>query len=225
MTLRTRVLWLLLTAFTVSAVCQYAIGHLVIYPRFLELDRAQAAQNLERAIQALQRELDFLIPSINDWAVWDETYRFVQERNQDFIDSNLNPLALEQLDVNVLAFYDQADQRIWVGSHSLNPDEPGQLAEIAAPSRFPPHSIATRQASPDAAVGGLLWTPRGLFLVGYRLVLQSSGEGPPMGTILMARFLDEHSIDRLGHQAGVDLHLSPPKRTPNQRARRRASGD
>jgi sensor domain CHASE-containing protein len=99
MTLRTRVLWLLFAAFTVSAACQYAIGHLVIYPRFLELDRAQATQNLERAIQSLQRELDFLIPSINDWAAWDDTYRFVQDGNQDFIDGNLTPLAMEELDL------------------------------------------------------------------------------------------------------------------------------
>ena len=210
MTLRTRVLWLLLAAFTVSAACQYAIGRLVIYPRFLELDRAQATHNLERAIQALEREIDFLIPSINDWAAWDDTYHFVQDGNQDFIDSNLTPLAQEQLAVNVLAFYDQAGQRVWIGRHALNPDEQPEPAGIAAPPNFHPHPFTTRQAPPDAAVGGLLWTPRGLFLIGYRSVVKSSGEGPPMGTVLMARFLDERSIKRLGHQAGVDLHLSAP---------------
>ena len=211
MTLRTRVLWLLLTAFTVSAVCQYAIGRLVIYPRFLELDRAQAAQNLEHAIQALQRELDFLIPSINDWAAWDDTYAFVQDHNQDFIDSNLTPLALEQLAVNVLAFYDQTGRRVWIGRHALPTDERNDLAEIAAPANFRPSPLAARQAPPDMAVGGLLWTPRGLFLIGYRSVLRSSGEGPPMGTVLMARFLSEQSIDHLSHQTGVDLHLSAPE--------------
>ena len=211
MTLRTRVLWLLFAAFTASAACQYAIGRLVIYPRFLELDRAQATQNLERAIQALQREIDALIPSINDWAAWDDTYHFVQDHNQGFIDDNLTPVALEQLAVNVLAFYDQAGRRVWIGRHALNSDEQHGLAEIAAPVNFLPHPFTTQQAPPDAAVGGLLWTSRGLFLIGYRSVLKSSGEGPPMGTVLMARFLDEHAVDRLGHQAGVDLHLSPPE--------------
>jgi signal transduction histidine kinase/HPt (histidine-containing phosphotransfer) domain-containing protein len=210
MTLRTRVLWLLFAAFTVSAACQYAIGHLVIYPRFLELDRAQATQNLERAIQSLQRELDFLIPSINDWAAWDDTYRFVQDGNQDFIDGNLTPLAMEELDVNVLAFYDQSGQRVWIGHHDLNLDEQPDPAGIVAPASFRPHPFSTRQAPPDAAVGGLLWTPRGLFLIGYRSVLKSSGEGPPMGTVLMARFLDERSMAHLGKQAGIVLHLSAP---------------
>ena len=219
MTLRTRVLWLLLAAFTVSAACQYAIGHLVIYPRFLELDRAQATQNLERAIQALQREIEALIPSINDWAAWDDTYGFVQDHNQGFIDSNLTPPALEQLDVNVLALYDRMGRRIWIGRHALSPDDQGEQAEIVAPASFLPSPFATRQAPPDAALGGLLWTPRGLFLIGYRSVLKSSAEGPPMGTVLMARFLDQPSIKRLGKQTGVDLHFSDPEPDTDPAAR------
>jgi PAS domain S-box-containing protein len=207
--LRNRILLLLLVVFAISAGCQYAIGRLVIYPRFLEFDRAQATQNVERAVQALQRELDLLIPSINDWAVWDDSYRFVQDRNQVFITTNLSSLALQELAVNVLAFYNRAGQRIWAGTDALSADDQNELVNIA-PSSFLPHPVAIQQAPPNSAVGSLFWTRRGLFLVSYRSILHSSGEGPPMGTVLMARFLDDQSITRLATQAGVDLRLSEP---------------
>ncbi len=208
--LRTRVVTILLAVFVASVSLELAIQHLVVYPRFLELERAQVTRNVERAVEALQRELDLLIPSIKDWALWDDAYRFVQDHNSEFVAANLNPQALQALAVQVLAFYDQKGERIWYGTNDLSSETARELIHLIPQALSTDHFLGRRDAT-DAALAGLFHTPQGTFLVVSKPTLPSSGIGAPMGHVLMARFLDAAAIARLGEQARVDLRVMLPE--------------
>ncbi len=67
----------------------HALRRLVILPNFLELEDAQATTDVSRCVDAIRRAGFHLATLASDWAMWDDTYRFVQDRNQAFIESNL----------------------------------------------------------------------------------------------------------------------------------------
>lgn len=46
-----------------------------------ELERDDLKQNIERILQALEREMATLDRNTEDWAAWDDTYLFVEETN------------------------------------------------------------------------------------------------------------------------------------------------
>ena len=81
MSLRNKVATLLLALFGAFALAEFGVQHFVLYPSFVELEREQATRNTERAVEALQREIELLGPSAADWGRWDDTYNFVQDHN------------------------------------------------------------------------------------------------------------------------------------------------
>lgn len=208
MTLRSKVTAILLALFGGYAAFSFALQQFVIYPRFVELEREQAAKNVDRAVQALQRELDLLLPSATDWGTWDDTYQFVQDRNLAYIESNLNVPALEGLAVNALAIYDAGGRLIWGMAYDLEAEEVMELPTLFAPELARDHLMMAPVAQPADLVG-IVQDVAGPLLVAARPVLTSAGEGPPMGVVVMARLLDDKAVSRLATQARVDVQLSP----------------
>ena len=125
MSLRNKVIALLLVLFGGYALVEYGIQRLVLYPSFLALEREEATRNVERAVEALQREVELLGPSASDWARWDDTYRFVVDHNDEYRDANLNAKALESLRVQLLGIYDLTGSRVW--GLSIAPDAEGEI--------------------------------------------------------------------------------------------------
>lgn len=75
MSLQYRVASILLAVFALFGALDYGVQRLVLAPSFLALEREEVQKNVDRAVQAVQREAQLLAPSATDWAVWDDTYR------------------------------------------------------------------------------------------------------------------------------------------------------
>src|SRR5262245_56091493 len=77
MLLRTKVVLVLSTVVVVYAGLDSGAQHVLISPSFAELEREEAKKDLDRTVDALQREIQHLDARCSDWAAWDDTYRFV----------------------------------------------------------------------------------------------------------------------------------------------------
>jgi sensor domain CHASE-containing protein len=154
MSLRAKVVAILVGVFALYGLLDYAVQRLVVLPSFVALERDEARRNLMRAVQAIDREAQLLAPSAADWATWDDTYRFIQDRNQAYIDANLQPSALQQLKINLLNFYDTQGKLVWGRAQQVGSDEQIQLGELSA-AKLPTNHVLLAQGSPEAAVNGL----------------------------------------------------------------------
>ena len=67
----------------------YAVGELIIYPGFVDLESKEAVENCNRIVQFLNGEAEHIKTFRHDWAAWDDTYQFVQDKNKDYFDPNL----------------------------------------------------------------------------------------------------------------------------------------
>jgi sensor domain CHASE-containing protein len=206
MTLRSKVIALLLSVFAVYAVVEYAVQRFVLLPSFVELERSSATRNVERAVQALQREVELLIPSARDWGTWDDTYQFVEDRSADYVQANLNVKAMDSLGVNLLAFYGAGGDRIWGLAYDHEAEAEIALGELSGESLPPGHPLLDAPGS-EEVVAGLLRTDAGLFVMASGPVLTSEGTGPSRGRVVLGRLLDDAAIARLGEQARVQLSV------------------
>ncbi|WP_375176669.1 CHASE4 domain-containing protein, partial [Marinobacter mobilis] len=84
-----------------------ATVHLLLLPQVEELERQSLQLDLERSHQTLMQEQKRLLSIAADWAQWDETYQFVQDRNQDYVASNLIDDFLIPLQADFLVILDQ----------------------------------------------------------------------------------------------------------------------
>jgi sensor domain CHASE-containing protein len=205
MSLRTKVVSLLLALFLGYAALHYAVQELVIYPGFVELEHEETVKNVERALLALQRELDALVPSATDWASWDETYQFLADRGSAYRDANLGGHTLVGLALHAMAIYDLDGRIVW-GMTRERPAEGGP-ARIVALEQSAERELLQPLASGQARAGIVLSQGEPLMVVALP-VLTSDGEGPVRGSLLMARALDADAIARLASQVRVDLRVS-----------------
>jgi sensor domain CHASE-containing protein len=204
MTLRAKVIALLLAVFAVYAVVVYAVQRFVLMPGFVELERASATSNVERVVQALQREVELLIPTARDWGSWDDTYAFVVDRNEKYVAANLNAQAMRALGANLLAFYDAAGLRVWGLAYDHEAGAELALGALSAEALPPADPLFGGPAGEDA-IGGLYRTDTGPFVVVSSPILTNEAAGPSRGRVVVGRLLDEGAIERLGEQARVQL--------------------
>lgn len=204
MSLRKKVVYILLAISAVYAAMYYAIQRYIIYPSFVTLEREEAEKNVARAIEALQRELELLEPSATDWSRWDETYRFVEDQNEAYANANLNTEAVVSLKINFLGLYTLDGHRLW--GLAIDPDNKEAMAiDAFLPDRLPAgHPLRTDQSA-TALVSGIVRTPSGPALFVSHPILTSAGDGPSRGNVIMARRLDTAAIDRIAAQTRIVL--------------------
>ena len=215
MSLRIRVLLTVVLVLTLATLLDLGILNLIVFRSFTALERGAAQRDLARCAQAIIREVEHLNTFAQDWASWDDTYTFVQDRNRDYEAVNLLPEAFFSAQLNLLYVVDAAGQVVWGKAYDLETREELHLADFpvgAWPFTHPLLAVRPEgQPAPSAEslevseISGLLITERGLLTVAALPILTSAGEGPARGTLIMGRFLDRTMIEALRRQVGVDF--------------------
>jgi sensor domain CHASE-containing protein len=210
MSLKTRISVILLAVVACYAVLDYAIQAWGVYPSFATLEREEAVKDMDRCVEALNREIHHLDKLCGDWAPWDDTYKFAQECNKEYIESNLTPTTFKNDRLNLLYVYDNDGYVVWGQAAYLKGDE---LEIIKAgglmPDPIPKGHFLVNHPTILGTVTGIMMTAKGPMLVSSRPILTSQQKGPPAGTLVMGRFLDDSLVKVLAEQTRVDFQLWP----------------
>src|SRR5437870_2005340 len=67
----------------------YLLSSRVMLASFLDLERQGADRDVYRVSQALDQMVEELHVKSVDWAAWDDTYQFMQDTNQKYVEANL----------------------------------------------------------------------------------------------------------------------------------------
>ncbi len=140
MTIRMKSLLLVLVTAGLLAVIGCLLVFFIVLERFAELERKDADSQVQRLRDAILDGLEAQRSVALQWSNWDDAYRFVQQRNQDFATINLVPSALRDSRVETIAYLDFTGQLLAsVTTRSRGPlpanflgHLPGLLSEVRA---------------------------------------------------------------------------------------------
>ncbi|WP_107851365.1 sensor domain-containing diguanylate cyclase [Oceanimonas marisflavi] len=161
---------------------------LFMLPQFEASEVQARQQDLERAKRAIYRDLDRLQGFAIDWGEWDDTYRYVQDNNPEYEESNLVGLKLNKIGADLLLIT-RSDGRI-INSGVSGPQAAARLSGSGLLEHTwltPAHPFNRVLASGGTAI---LDTPAGPLLLAASAVLPSSGEGRARGVLFFGRFMD-----------------------------------
>ncbi len=211
--LTTKVMIILLSVFILYGAVAYGIIHFIIFPSFLALENGEARKDVERSIQAINREIFHLDSLAHDWSAWDDTYEFAESSSEDYIETNLTPSVFTIISLNLIYICDPEGKVIWGEIHDLETEEMIHLADFpqdALPQTHPLISYKTDQVPPsEITVAGVFMTAQGPMLISSRPVLNNNNEGPIRGAFIMGRFLDDTMLKNLVDQTRVDFKIFP----------------
>ena len=202
MTLRWRILGILLAVLALYIGSIYAVQRLVLFPSFIELEKREARKDLDRCMEALHREIAHLDTVTHDWAAWDDTYRFVAERDPVYIQSNLLIHTFMDNRLNVLTIFDEGGERVWGNIRDLEAGALISVPELEA-RRLPPDHLLFQSKDAEDTVTGVMLTRHAPLILAARPITTSDHEAPIRGTLLMGRFLTDRFVQKLIDQTRV----------------------
>ncbi len=206
MSLREKIVIIVSVVVVLFGVGVYGIQRVMVYPRFVELERAEAEKDFDRCIQAIQREAAALNTICEDYAAWNDTYEFVVKKNADYIKTSLSLTNLKDLGINVLYICDTKGEIVWRGSINLETKEWIEFRDFPQ-TRFPPSHPLVARASPQDQLSGMVATEQGPMLVASQPILNDESEGPVRGALIIGKFLTSSMLARLRDQTRVDLRF------------------
>lgn len=222
MTLRLRIFGILAVVIVLYAVLNFGIQRLVVFPSFIALERSEAEKDLDRCIEALRREIHHINTVAHDWAAWDDTYRFVQAPNEDYIQSNLIPHTFADNRLNIIYICDLHGRVVWGETRDWKTQERIAISEFPSEALPEDHPLLHFEHF-ESSVAGILPTEQGPLMAASRPIITSDHEGPVRGFLIIGRFLSEEVARILIEQTRVEHHFIPI--TPALSAEERAALD
>jgi two-component sensor histidine kinase/sensor domain CHASE-containing protein len=206
MTLRRRTALAVLIACTIAVIVLYFTLQGILAARFTTLERQKANQDLGRASNALSQDIAGIETVVRDWAPWDDTYRFVQDRNAEYIASNLEASTLVNLGISFVLFVNPAGQIVYSKAVDLSSE-----TETALPAGLEQYAtgetLLARHTSETSSVAGILVLPEQPAIVASQPILTSQKEGPIAGSVIMGRYLSSEEAQMLSQVTDLSLEL------------------
>ncbi|HEU5100282.1 MAG TPA: CHASE4 domain-containing protein [Roseiflexaceae bacterium] len=204
MNLRTKTFAIISLTIIGLLVALYLAATSVLLSGFARVEEQDTRQNVRRVLDAYAADLEQLNITAGDWATWDDTYAFIADRNQAYIDSNLTDDAFARLKLNLMVFADPSGHMVFGAGFDLQAQQ-----RMPVPASFQTHLVPDDLLlqHPDLDTGrmGIVLLPEGPLVVVSRPILMSDGSGPSRGSLIMGRYLDATGLAQLAERTHVTL--------------------
>lgn len=168
---------------------------------YLELEKVEVTNDITQALKIIKIKTADLERTASNYASWDYTYSFISEGNEDFVKTNISEEVFQNLGINIFALIDNNKQIKSVTLYDLNSKSslnvPESLKNELRSSNY--LITAPNQANGLSGVSIIEGNPA---IIITKPVLKSSGEGPAIGTLVIAQFIDEQIINNMSSEIG-----------------------
>ena len=184
----------------------FATQKLIVLPAFEDLEHEAAKRDTRLCTGALNRDIELISNTTNDWAAWDEPYQYIQDRNATFQEEILIDESFSNSKLNVIALFDDKRQLVWGEGRDLETLEKVDFSNFFTTLANPQNAFLDFKNTEDSKQGVLL-TELGPVLMAVRPIITSKREGPIRGSMVMGRLLTAAEISGLAKRAQIDLAL------------------
>ncbi len=184
----------------------YVFSKLDLQTNTLRLEDAKSQEDMQKLRASLDTRLSSIDVLNADYAGWDDTYNYVQKPNSAYIKSNFVDETFISTGVNFVLILDKDKKILFKKGISLENfleiPIPADLFEIISSSY-----TLTTFSTPEEYKTGFLYLDGQITFVSIRPVITSEKNGPVMGTLLMARYLDSEILNELIESTKLDTRI------------------
>jgi len=174
----------------------YAASSRILLGSLAKAEEQEATQVVKGVLSVFGQTADDFNSRFADWSAWDDTYDFIQNRNSEYIASNLIPEGLANVRVNIAVFVNTSGKIVYgTGLDS----EKLKLTPVpeALKRRISLSDPLLQHPNPNSSLAGILLLPSGPILITSRPILTTKSTGPIRGTLIFGRNLDAAGIAKV----------------------------
>ena len=207
MSLRAKTVIVIAIAAVIVVGVVFAISQFIFMRSFQSLETTDTNLAVQQVTNALSDQINSLNKLNHDWAAWDDTYNFVQNpsENIQYIEVNPTDTTFSSAGLNYIFIINNAGSLVFGKAFDLEGNK-----EIPIPDNLIQNFFNTTIMNHDTvedSISGIMLLPEGPLLVSSQPIITSQGQGPIMGTIIMAQYLDATVIDTLSKTAHLPLDV------------------
>ena len=181
----------------------YALSSNLLLKSYTQLEKRESERNAERIVDAIQGQVEDMHVAAMDWSNWDEAYRFVADKNQQFIDDNLATMTLK---LDMMLFLDLDGKTV----HARPVDRtPGVKAPTADQVRSALGlGSGNSKWDKDRQQKGLAFINGRLTLISARPIVPSENNKPSRGWMVWALYFDDAATASLAKRTHLSFGVS-----------------
>lgn len=206
MTLRKRTLLIIGSALIGLLGLLFIVSSTILLKGFIQLERKIVEKDMNRLLSVLTEEFEKLSVEAGDYAVWDDTYQYMEDFNASFIGSNFSENTFATLNLDFILLID-LEGRITFGktyNRSQNKLEPISADFV---NHLKTSQLFTSSETNQKKLSGFLLLPHHITMIALSPILTSHTQGPSRGTLVMGRILTESLIHRLSELTQLTVNF------------------
>jgi diguanylate cyclase (GGDEF)-like protein len=215
MTIAKKTMLIMLLMIVILLAANTAVQQFIVFPTFQDLEHQQSKKDIDRVGDAILQSLDELDRIAYDWAFWDDTYAFIEDHNEAYIEANLGEDSFSNLRIDLAYFLDINFQPVWAETYHFSYDEGVEITTSDEDIRQPLLILKDKfEASKSAyteeaeSIYGIFFQDDVPTLFTIVPIVNSYGAGPVKGYLFFGRTLDALFIDALGMQLSTEFEIT-----------------
>lgn len=204
MSLRSRTVSILLVSLIVVMGILYGVLHHYIFAAFAEVERLhfnKLGTQVARTVESRQLYYDAFV---RDWAIWNDSYQFVADQNNEFIESNMDQETLESINTLCMVFFDRDFNVIYRYSAA----EDNQLVTTIIKNVQAKQTLLKKtDLKAHSSFYLCIKEIKNPFLAAMHPILPTDRSQQANGYLLMGTLVNNEFSQQVSHQAGYDFDL------------------
>ncbi|MCX6033262.1 MAG: PAS domain S-box protein, partial [Chloroflexi bacterium] len=183
------------------------IASRILQRSYASLEERSTREHIEQTMNLLESQLRGLDELNASYAIWDDTYAFVEDNNPAYIASNFTDSTFTQSRLNLITVVHSSSRVIYQQAFDVE-----NTHEVPIPTDWwlllvAPGSPLLHGPDSTQSVLGIASLAEGPMLVVSRPILTSNNTGPARGSFIIGRYLNETELHGLATITGDQIAI------------------
>jgi signal transduction histidine kinase len=183
----------------------YVTSDVFINRGFEQIEKNKVEENLLRAQDAISTKLRNLELFSYDWSNWDDTYEFVQDHNNDYVEANLLGDTFKTSEINMMIFVDTHGRVVYSKAYDLQNSSEMPVPDIWISELT--QGILLKESSENPTTSGIIVLSGQPMLVVLSPIVTSKGEGPSKGIYIISQNIDASFLKSISEVTHLSLNM------------------
>lgn len=203
--IRNKIIKCAVLSFLAMIAMSYLVLNSIMLDKINFMEEEYTKRSVERTMMALQQDQKHLASILTGWALWDDTYVYMENRDPAYVEKNVTVFTLGNLDIDLMAFAD-TDQNFICGGERIE----GKLEMQPLPANFlqvMQKGTALKNTNPLFRMQGIIMVDQRPVEIAVSPVLPTNGKGIVRGYGLMGAYLEDRRIQALERELDIKIQL------------------
>lgn len=143
---------------------------------FEDLEKGEIEHDIGMVKGEINYRLNELNSDADSWAIWDDTYLFVQGLNENYIETNLGESAFDLMGVDIIMISDEYGKILYGGQKDFKTGNVVEIDKVVSENFI--QSDILENKDPKTPFKDIMIIDGNPVLIGSRSILKTDGSGP-----------------------------------------------